>query len=102
MAPPSYKIYLKRAVVSFLLAIVIPPIKESELSGPDESLQYLENVWSNGTLEEIKEILRSMKITDMPSDDLPNSDFDNIGEIHDPDENGSCKGRYVLNSQGKW
>lgn len=69
----------------------------------EDPLHYVENVWSNTTLSLFQDMFRSSAITDLPSDDLPDSEFDNIGEQVNPNSDNTCPTKYTLNKQGnKW
>ena len=68
-----------------------------------DPLHYVENVWSNGTLSLFQDMFRSSSISDLPSDDMPDSEFDNIGEERDPNSDNKCPFKYTLNKLGnKW
>ena len=76
-------------------------LKENNMTRPD--LKYVENVWSNETLELLTAMFRADALPSLSADDIPNSIYDNIGEAIDPDEDGSCPMRYTINKRGnKW
>ena len=63
-------------------------------------VQYLENIWSDEMMDKIREVLRESTITDMAADDIPASQFDNIGESLPLGPNGRCPAEYTVNKQG--
>jgi hypothetical protein len=69
----------------------------------ESSFDFIENVWSNDTLDLLQEMMRSNPIKDLASDDIPSSKYDNIGEATDILKDGSCPDKYTINkNEDKW
>ena len=96
---------------SLILSLILKPgrilesfekdLKKTNMTGPN--LKFIENVWSNETLELLTAMFRADALPSLSADDIPNSQYDNIGEAIDPDQDGSCPMRYTINKRGnKW
>ena len=103
--------FLYTFIGSLILSLISKPgrilesfekdLTETNMTRPD--LKFVENVWSNETLELLTAMFRADALPSLSADDIPNSIYDNIGEAIDPDEDGSCPMRYTINKRGnKW
>ena len=92
---------------SILFSIIPRPQLLETIKTPGQNnssqLKFVENVWSNETLELLTEMFRADALPSLSADDIPDSEFDNIGESRDPYHDGSCPMRYTINKRGnKW
>ena len=62
-------------------------------------------IWKKSNLTKFRSVnalkvaFRQKSIESLAADDLPNSPFDHIGERIEPNEDGSCPPRYVINKK---
>ena len=71
-----------------------------QVSSYSPGVQYLENIWSDSMMESIRETFRESTISDMAADDIPASQYDNIGEAFPVGPDGRCPAEYTVNKQG--
>ena len=110
------------SVPSLLIMMKVPMLHFQQSSNAQTTTnqtssdwQYLQNIWSNErytlnlkkgsnltkfrSVNALKVAFRQKSIESLAADDLPNSPFDHIGERIEPNEDGSCPPRYVINKK---